>query len=345
MSRSGRLMPLLFRIVGSFIRTLPVLTALLFSATLCADASWAQTKILRVGVLTVSWSEQVDLTVPRWIEPFYRTLREHGWVEGKNVVFEHLDAAGDPTRLAEPAAELVRRRVDVLLPVGSSATRAAFAATRDIPIVAHDLDSDPLAAGYAESYSHPGGNLTGVFLDAPEVAGKWLELLKTVVPGLSHVVVLWDPTEGTAQVDAVRKAARALGIRVQVLEIKTPEDIDKAPSAFRGRPQAMIILPSPMMWFQSPRLARLAKKYRLPATSMLVPFAEAGGMLVYGPDMAATFEQCAVLVSKILSGAKPRDLPVERPDKFEFVFNLRTAKSLRLTVPDTILLRADKVIE
>ena len=345
MTPRAPLLALLFRILGPFVRALPAVTILLMIGTLWPDASWAQAKILRVGVLTVSWSEQADLTVPRWIVPFYQTLREHGWVEGNNVVFEHLDGAGDPTRLAEPAAELVRRKVDVLFPVGRPATRAAFAATRDIPIVAHDLNSDPLAAGYAETYSHPAGNLTGVFLDAPELAGKWLELLKSLVPGLSRVVVLWDPTEGTVQVDAVRKAARALGVGVQVLEIKTPKDIDKAPSAFRGRPQAVIILPSPMMWFQSPRLAQLAKKYRLPATSMLVPFAQAGGMLVYGPDMAATFEQCAVLVSKILSGAKPRDLPIERPDKFEFVFNLRTARFLRLTVPDTILLRADKVIE
>ena len=146
-------------------------------------------------------------------------------------------------------------------------------------------------------------------------------------------------------VDAVRKAARALGVRTQFVEVNTPADIDKAPSAFRGHPQAMIILPSPMMWFQSPRLVQLEKKYRLPATSMLVPFAEAGGMLVYGPDMASTFEQCGVLVAKVLSGAKPEDLPAERPDKFEFVLNLNTAKFLRLTVPDTILLRADKIIE
>jgi putative ABC transport system substrate-binding protein len=345
MIQGGTFVSLLSRIVGLFIRAPLPFTALLLAAAFWTNGSWAQTKILRVGVLTVSWTEQANMTVPAWIAPFYRTLRAHGWVEGDNVEFVHLDSAGDPTRLPEVAAEIVRMKIDVLFPVGRAATRAAFAATRDIPIVAHDLDTDPLAAGYAKSYGHPGGHLTGVFLDAPEVAGKWLELLKTIVPELSRVVVLWDPSEGSVHVDAVRKAARALGVKAQFVAINTPADIDKAPSAFRGHPQAMIILPSPMMWFQSPRLAQLAKKNRLPATSMLVPFAEAGGMLVYGPDMAATFEQCGVLVAKILSGAKPEDLPAERPDKFEFVLNLRTARSLRLTVPDTILLRADKIIE
>jgi putative ABC transport system substrate-binding protein len=345
MIQSGTFASLLFRIVGPFIRAPLALAALLLIVTLWTDASWAQTKIPRVGILSVGWSDQANMSVPAWIAPFYRTLREHGWVEGDNVAFVHLDSGGDPTRLPQVAAEIVRLKVDVLFPVGRAATRAAFAATRDIPIVAHDLDTDPLAAGYAKSYSHPGGHLTGVFLDAPEVAGKWLELLKTIVPDLSRVVVLWDPSEGSVHVDAVRKAARALGVRTQFVEVNTPADIDKAPSAFRGHPQAMIILPSPMMWFQSPRLVQLEKKYRLPATSMLVPFAEAGGMLVYGPDMASTFEQCGVLVAKVLSGAKPEDLPAERPDKFEFVLNLNTAKFLRLTVPDTILLRADKIIE
>jgi len=205
LTRRATLVSLLFRPLGPFIRALLAPTALLLIATLWTDISWAQTKTLRVGVLTVSWSEQADLTVPRWIVPFHQMLSKHGWGENNNVTFEHLDAAGDPTRLPKITAELVRRKVDVLFPVGRPATRAAFAATRDVPIVAHDLNSDPIAAGYAESYSHPGGNLTGVFLDAPEVAGKWLELLKTVVPDLSRVVVLWDPSEGPVYVDAIHR--------------------------------------------------------------------------------------------------------------------------------------------
>ena len=198
--------------------------ALLVIATVWMGASWAQNRIWRIGILNVDHYSQDD--VPKW--PIYRVLSEHGWVVGKDVIFELRDGGGDPRHLAEPAAELVRLKVDVLMPVGPSAVRAAFAATRDIPIVAHDLETDPVAAGYAQSYSHPGGNLTGLFLDAPELAGKWLELLKSIVPRLSRVVVLWDPTSGPVQLDAVRNAAPALGVQVQVLEINTPEDIDKA---------------------------------------------------------------------------------------------------------------------
>ena len=222
------------------------LTALLLIATWWTDASWAQTKIPHVGVLIVYPSLSAE--VQQWFRPFPRTLSQHGWIEGKNVAFEYRDGAGDPTRLAEPAAELVQLKVDVLLAVGPPAMRAALAAGRDIPIVALDLETDPVASGYAESYSHPGGNLTGLFLDAPQLAGKWLELLKAIVPRLSRVVVLWDPTEGSVHLDAVRNAAPALGVKLQVLEIHAPEDINKAPSAFGGRAQAMIALPSPMMW-------------------------------------------------------------------------------------------------
>lgn len=324
-------------------REVLVLTALMLIAALWTDPSWAQTKIPHVGVLVVN--PILSAEVQQWFKPFRRTLSERGWIEGKNVAFEYRDGAGDPTRLAEPAAELVQLKVDVLFAVGPPAVRAAYAATRDIPIVALDLETDPVASGYAESYSHPRGNLTGLFLDAPKLAGKWLQLLKTIVPRLSRVVVLWDPTEGSVQLDAARNAAPALGIRLQVLKIHTPEEITKAPSAFDGRAQSMIVLSSPMMWYQSARLAQLAKKHRLPATSMFVPFADAGGLLAYGPELAATVEQCAVLVAKVLGGAKPVDLPIEGPSKFEFVFNLKTAGDLHLAVPDTVVLTATRLIK
>jgi putative ABC transport system substrate-binding protein len=309
-------------------------------ATLWTDASWAQSKIARVGILSINH-------VRDWLSTmhFYQTLGEHGWVEGKNVMFEFRDSGGDPTRLTEPAAELIRLKVDVLFPMGPPSVRAAFAATRDIPIVAHDLETDPVAAGYAQSYGRPGRNLTGLFLDSPDLAGKWLELLKATVPRLSRIVVLWDATSGRVALDAVRDAAPALGIKLQVLEIHTPADIDNAPSAFGGRAQAMIALPSPMMYFQSEHFAKLATKHQLPGASMFVPFADAGGLLAYGPNMAATYEQCAVLLARILGGAKPSDLPIERPSKFEFVLNMKTARALHLTVPDTVLLRADRLVE
>jgi putative ABC transport system substrate-binding protein len=297
----------------------------------------AQSRIPHVGVLTVDETTEA-------LEPFVRTLREHGWVEGKDVAFEFRHAGGDPRQMAEPAAALVRAKVDVLLPIGPPAVRAAVAATRTIPIVAHDLETDPVLAGYAQSYSRPGGNVTGLFLDSPDLAGKWLELLKTILPAMSRAVVLWDSTSGPIPLSAVRTVAPTFGVKLQVVEIRTPEDIDKAARTFRGSPQALIVLPSPMMYYQSARLAQLAERQRVPATSMFVPFAEAGGLLAYGPDLPASFERCAELVAKILGGAKPGDLPIERPTKFDFVLNLKTAKALRLTMPDTILLRADQTI-
>jgi putative ABC transport system substrate-binding protein len=313
-------------------------TAFLLISAFWMHPSWAQTKIPRVGVLLPNPPD------PRFMGPFYQTLREHGLVDGKSVAFDVRDAGEDSTRYAELAAELVRLKVDVLFPVGPSAVRAAFAATRDIPIVAHDLESDPVAAGYVQSYNRPGGNLTGLFFDSPELAGKWIELLKTIVPRLSRVVAVWDSTSSPVPLDAIRKVAPSFGVKVQVLEIHTPADISKASSAFAGHPQAMIVLPAPMFWIQAARVAQLARKHRLPAVSFAVPFAEAGGLLACGPSMGATTEQCAVLVSKILNGAKPADLPIERPSKFEFVLNLKTASDLHLTVPDRLLLTADRVI-
>lgn len=304
------------------------------------DVGWAQAKIPRIGILFVN-----DARNEPWMETFRTTLRASGWVEGKNVAFEYRDAGGDPRRLAEPASELVQLKVDILWPIGPPAVRAAFAATRDIPIIAHDFETDPVIAGYAQSYSRPGGNLSGLFLDSPDLSGKWLELLKAVVPRLSRIAVLWDSTSGPIPLQAVRKVAPTLGMKLQVLEIQTPEDIDKGPSALRGQPQALVVLPSPMMYVQSARLAEVAKKSRLPATSMFVPFAEAGGLIAYGPEIPASVETCALLVAKVLGGAKPGDLPIERPSKFEFVLNLKTAKALRLVVPDTVLLRADRVIQ
>ncbi len=320
--------------------TLFALAGVCLAALFCVANGMAQTKMPRVGVLFVH-----DVrTESRIIETLRASLREYGWVEGKNVAFEYRDAGGDPTRFAEPAAELVRSNVDVLFPIGPPAVRAAAAATRDIPIVAHDFETDPVAAGYAQSYSRPGGNLTGLFLDSPDLVGKWLELLKDIRPRLSRITVLWDSSSGPVPLDAVRTIGPSLGITAQILELRTPRDIDHVQSRFRGPPQALIVLPSPMLYAQSASLAELAQKARLPATSIFVPFAEAGGLMAYGPNIPASFEQCARLIAKVLAGAKPSDLPVERPTKFEFVVNMKTARTLRAAVPDTILVRADRII-
>jgi putative ABC transport system substrate-binding protein len=312
----------------------------------CSTESWGEAKIPRVGILSVPLiTGTTDDAILQWYEPLRRGLARHGWVEGKNVSFEYRSALGNPPRYDEAAAELLRLKVDVIYAGSAPATRAAYAATRSIPIVGLDYTNDPVAAGYAESYARPGRNLTGLFLDAPGFAGKWLELLKSIVPGLSRVAVLWDPSPGATHLKAVEGAARALKVQLQVLEVHELRDIDKAFAALRPRSQALIILPSPMIAGQSDRLAELAMQRRLPATSMAIPFAEAGGMLSYGPDPASALERCGILVGKILDGAKPADLAVERPSKFVLVVNLKTAKVLQLKIPNSVLLRADKVIE
>ena len=326
------------RVAAGLLFAVALLTSLVWT-----EESWGQAKLPRVGIL--SYGGTTDAAMKQWMEPFLRKLAERGWIEGQQVAIEYRRAVGDPAQLAAAAAELVQLKVDIIFADSAPSTRAAHAATSTIPIVGIDLTNDPVAAGYVESYGRPGKNITGVFLDAPDFSGKWLELLKAVVPDLSRAVVLWDPSPGTAHLEAIKGLARSLRLKLQVIEVTTPEDINQAFTALAGRrPQAMVILPSPMMFLQSERLAKLALKHRLPGTSMTRGFAVAGGLITYGPEPIPVFEACAVLVAKILAGAKPGDLPVERPSKFELLVNLKTAKALGLTIPQSILLQADEVI-
>jgi len=305
--------------------------------------AWGQAKLARVGILT--YANVADSpALARYMEIFRRTLTDRGWTEGKNVLFEYRSAHSDPSRFAEAASEVAGLKVDVIWAISAPALRAAHAATRTIPIVAIDYTTDPIAEGYVQSYARPGGNVTGVFLDAPEFAGKWFDLLRAMVPDLSRVSVLWDPAPGATHLRAVRSVARLLDIKLQVLEVHKPDDIDTAFDALRGPPQAVIILPSPMIYWQSARLARLALKHRLPATSFAREFSIAGGALAYGPNDYSPVERNAVLVAKILGGSNPAELPVERPTKIQLVVNLKTTKALDLTIPQSILLRTDEVI-
>jgi putative ABC transport system substrate-binding protein len=275
---------------------------------------------------------------------FRRTLADRGWVEGKNVTFEFSSAHDDPSRFAAAAQTLVESDVDVVWAVSAPALRAAHAATRTIPIVGIDYTADPIAEGYVQSYGRPGGNVTGIFLDAPDFAGKWFELLQAMIPELSSVAVLWDPAPGTTHLLAARKIAKSLDIRLQILEVRTPDDIDNAFAAI-GKSQAVIILPSPMIYNESVRLARLALTHKLPAISFAREFAVAGGAVAYGPEDNSATESLAVLVAKILGGANPAELPVERPTRIQLLVNGKTAKALGITIPQSILLRADEVIK
>jgi putative ABC transport system substrate-binding protein len=321
---------------------------LLVSLLVLGGAAWvgqssAQTAVLRIGVLTVDEASKAS-GEGKWLEPFRRKLAEQGWSEPHNVSFEYRNAGGDPSRFREIAAEIVESDVDVIFAPSAPAVRASHAATRTIPIVGLDLTTDPVAEGYAESFGRPGGNVTGVFLDAPGFAGKWLELLKAMVAGLSRIVVLWDPSPGEAHLRALRGAASSFGIELQVVEVRKPEDIERAAAAFRGRPQALISLPSPMMYVESARLAKLALQHRLPATSMFREFTEAGGTLAYGPEMTSTAERCAMLVARVLHGVKPGALPIAQPEAYELVVNLKTAKAIGLRVPQSVLGGATAVI-
>ena len=300
---------------------------------------WAQAKVPRVGILLLSEA----IKTQGWHSAFTQGLIERGWAPGKKVALEYRFASGKSMQFDDGAEELVRLKVDVIMAFSAPAAHAAYAATATIPIVTMDYTNDPVAAGYAESYSRPGKNLTGVFLDAPDFAGKWMELLKAIVPGLQRVAVLWDPAPGTTHLKAVQRAAQPLGLHLEVHEVRVPDDIDKAFSAFRGRPQALLILPSPMTFSHSAKLADLALKYRLPATSFGRVFAEAGGAITYGPNLIETVQRNAVQVAKILDGAKPGDLPIERPNKFDFLINMKTVKALGLKVPDSLLSSAEQV--
>jgi len=321
-------------------RGIPALLAL---ATACLSPaasvpeSWAQTELRRVGVVANAQDDQL-------FEVFERALASRGWIKGKTVALEYRVTGGNAANIAKATAELVRLDVDVISAWSAPALREAYSATRTIPIVALDLTTDPVAANYIESYSHPGRNITGVFLDAPEFAGKWLESLKAIVPNLSRVAVVWDPAPGPAHLRAVEAAAGAFGVEAEVREVRKPEDIDKAFSSLRGRVQAVILLPSPMLYVNSRHMAELAMQYRLLGMSAFREFAKAGGAISYGPHQPEHVERNGMMVASILAGAKPGDLPIDRPSKFEFVVNLKTMKALGFSVPDSVLLRADEVI-
>ena len=326
--------------MGHRLATAVLLAVALLASLGSTGQGWAQAKIVRLGVLSFVGEDGSWATG----EPLRRVLAAYGWTEGKNLSLEFRKHSGDPPQFADAAAELVRLEVDVLCSDSAPATRDAYAATRTIPIVALDFTNDPVAAGYVESYGRPGRNLTGIFLDAPEFAAKWLELLKAVLPRLSRVAVLWDPSPGAAHLQALQAVAPSFGVKLQIHEVRKPDDLDSAFASLRGHPQALIILPSPMTWGQSARLAELATQHRLLATSMAPEFAKSGGALTYGPDLNAALERLAGLVAKVLSGARPANLPVERPAKFNLIVNSKTIRALGLTVPDSVLVRADELI-
>ena len=244
------------------------------------------------------------------------------------------------------AADLVAGKVDLIFAIGPAAVRAARTATTNIPIVAGDLESDPLSTGFITANRRPGGNVTGVYLDFPDFSKKWLQALKETAPQISTVAVLWDPTTGRHQRQAVEAAAAELSLKVTVSEVRLRDDIERAlQSAVSEGASGLVALSSPFIGGNTKLLADLALKYHLPAITLFTDFARDGGLMAYGPNIQTVTRQEGVIAAKILLGANPAETPIETPTRFEFVLNLKTAKLLGLVIPASTLLRADEVIE
>jgi putative ABC transport system substrate-binding protein len=280
------------------------------------------------------------------IEAFRQGLRELGYVEGKNIGIEWRYAEGKQDRLPALAAELVSLKTDVIVTAGPQATRRAKEATVTIPIVM-GFDNDPVGSGFVASLARPGGNITGLSTLAPEISGKQLELLKEIVPKLSRVAVLGDSNEpGNAQaLKEVELAAGAFKVQLQYLDVLNLKDIENSfQSASKQRADAVLLLAGPVMPAHRTEVVNLAAKNRLPAMHFRSDFVEAGGLMTYSVNYNDLFRRAATYVDKILKGAKPGDLPVEQPKKFELIINLKAAKQIGLTIPPNVLARADKVI-
>jgi putative tryptophan/tyrosine transport system substrate-binding protein len=317
----------------------------LLAAPLAAEAQQAA-KIARIGYLVTSLAAR-----PHLQEAFRQGLRDLGYVEGRNVVIEYRDAEGKFERLPALAAELVALKVDVIVAAdGTPPALAAKRATSTLPIVFAAV-ADPVTSGLVTSLARPGGNVTGLSLLTTELVGKCLEQLKQAVPGVTRVAVLWQPGVLGERTDkdmlkGADVAARALGVRLQFVEARGPADFDRAFSDMtKTRTGALTVLPSAMFFNERRRLVDLAAKNRLPAVYPGREFVDAGGLMAYGPNAADLFRRAATYVDRILKGAKPGDLPVEQPTKFELVINLKAAKALGLTIPPPLLGRADQVIE
>jgi putative ABC transport system substrate-binding protein len=278
------------------------------------------------------------------IEAFRQGLRELGYVEGENIVIEYRYAEGKLDRLSVLAAELVRLKVEIIVTAAPSSTRAAKEATSTIPIVMA-YDSDPVGNGFVASLARPGRNITGLSSLAPEISGKQLELLKEIVPRLSHVAVLRTRRDAQRSKE-MELAAEALGVKLQYLDVLDPKDIETAfREAGKARADAVVVLATPILESARTQVADLAAKSRLPAIYHVAEFVEAGGLMSYGASFIDLYRRAAIYVDKIIRGAKPADLPVEQPTKFEFVINLKAAKQIGLTIPPNLLARADKVIK
>jgi putative ABC transport system substrate-binding protein len=324
---------------------LAAVTGGLLAPPFAAEAQLAA-KVYRIGLL--STLPPGSSGVARLWEPFVQGLRELGYVEGENFVMERRYAPeGQPDRLRELAADLVRLKVDVIVAGGSLTPHAAKSVTTTLPVIFTN-HGDPLGSGLVVSLARPGGNITGLSLLSPELVGKQLELLKKAVPRIVRVAILWNPTSQThpRMLNEAEAPARALGLRLERLSASGLDDYDRAFEAIaRARADALLVLGDPIFWYQRSRITELATKYRLPGMFGQREFVEAGGFMSYGANLLDNFRRAATYVDKILKGAKPGDLPIEQPIKFELVISSKTAKALGLTIPQSVLVRVDQIVE
>ena len=315
----------------------------LLAAPLAADAQQPK-KIPRIGYLG---NTQATPEARRLWEAFRQGLRERGWIDGQNLLIEYRWAEGKFDRLPELATDLVRLKPDLIVAVASQYVEPLKKATSTIPIV-FILHADPVGTGHVASLARPGGNITGQAILQTETSVKSLELLKEAVPGLRQVAVLWNPDTPShgPGLKAVELAAPTLGIQLQALSARNVSELESVFSAIvRERPAALLVLASPLFFAEKQRLAEFTLKHRLPAAFGTREHVEAGGLLSYGVDYAGAFRSVSSYIDKILKGAKPADLPVQQATKIELVVNLKTAKAFGLTLPQSLLIRADEVIQ
>jgi putative ABC transport system substrate-binding protein len=312
----------------------------LLGAPLAAEGQQAG-KVPRIGVLSPG-SPPLEA-----FDAFRRGLRDLGYVEGQTIILEPRWDKGNTAHHASLVADLVRLKVDIIVAGTTPTAIAAQKATQTIPIVMAAI-ADPVGAGLTASLARPGGNITGMSLISAELSGKRIAILKEAIPSGSRVAVLWNPTNPNTVglLHDTQSAAQSLGIQLQVLEVRTAADVDAAfRSAVKGGAQALVTVQDALFTLQRAQIAEMARKTRIPTMSGETGFAAAGGLMNYGPNIADSWRRSAVYVDRILKGARPNDLPIEQPTKFEFVINLKTAKTLGLTIPQSVLSRADEVIQ
>ena len=332
-----------FRAAGDrMIRGSALVMALIVGVLATPLAAVAQqlAKVSRIGIL------RSGSPPDPFVDVFRQELRELGYVEGRNIAVEYRWAEGRDDRLPDLAADLVRLKVDVIVASGPAPALAVKHATATIPLVM-PIVSDPVRLGLVASLARPGGNVTGFASLSDDLPGKWLELLKEALPGISRVSVLSDPAGDPGHLRSSEVAARSLGVRLQMLKVGRPDEFGAAfAEAQRSQSQALVVLPSPSFYAHRTHLVELAAKHRLPTIYHQKEFVVgSGGLMSYGADYQDLFRRAAGYVDKILKGGKPADLPVERPTKFELVINLKTAKALGLPIPQSVLLRADQTIQ